>query len=123
MKKMMIFEPPMCCSTGLCGPSVNSELLRVAAAINKLTDKGMLIERYNLNSNPQKFVENIEINKMLNENGAKILPITMVDGVIVKTKTYPTNKEFCKLLGISEKYLEVTIKKPSKGCGCKGGCC
>jgi hypothetical protein len=47
----------------------------------------------------------------------------MVDGVIVKTKAYPTNKEFCELLDISEDYLKITIKNPSKGCNCKGGCC
>lgn len=123
MKKMIIFDPAMCCSTGVCGPSINPELLRVATIINKLKNKGILIERYNLSSNPQAFIDNREINKILNRDGVKVLPITMVDGVVVKIKAYPTNKEFCKLLGIPEDYLKDTIKKPSKGCGCKGGCC
>ena len=36
MKKMMIFEPAMCCSTGVCGPSVDENLLRVSTIINRL---------------------------------------------------------------------------------------
>ncbi|MCW6094859.1 arsenite efflux transporter metallochaperone ArsD [Clostridium sporogenes] len=123
MKKMIIFDPAMCCSTGVCGPSVDPELLRVATTINRLKNNGILVERYNLTSNPQIFVDNKEINQILNKEGVEILPVTMVDGIIVKTKVYPTNKEFCELLDIPEDSLKITIKKPSKGCNCKGGCC
>lgn len=123
MKKMIIFDPAMCCSTGVCGPSVDPELLRVATTINRLKNNGILVERYNLTSNPQMFVDNKEINEILNKEGVEILPVTMVDGIIVKTKAYPTNTEFCKLLDIPEDSLKITIKKPSKVCNCKGGCC
>jgi hypothetical protein len=123
MKKMIIFDPAMCCSTGVCGPSVDKELLRVQAAINNLKNKGILVERHNLTSNPQIFVDNKEVNARLNSEGIDVLPITMVDGVIVKTKTYPTNEEFCELLDVPSDYLRSSIKKPSKDCGCKGGCC
>ncbi|MCC5439040.1 arsenite efflux transporter metallochaperone ArsD [Clostridium botulinum] len=123
MKKMIIFDPAMCCSTGVCGPSVDPELLRVATTINRLKSNGVLVERYNLTSNPQIFVDNKEINEILNREGVEILPVTMVDGIVVKTKAYPTNKEFCELLDISEDYLKITIKNPCKGCNCKGGCC
>lgn len=124
MKKMIIFDPAMCCSTGVCGPSVNKELLRVATVINNLKRKGIMIERYNLTSNPQIFVDNKIINEMLNSEGIDVLPVTMVDGVVVKTKAYPTNEEIQNLLEIPEEYVKITIKKPSKGCGCHGdGCC
>lgn len=125
MKRMVIFDPAMCCSTGVCGPSVDKELLRVATVLNNLKNKGILIERYNLTNNPQIFVDNKEINNMLNIQGVDILPVTMVDGVVVKTKTYPSDEEFCNLLEVPAEYLRATVKlKPkSKGCGCKGGCC
>lgn len=123
MKKMIIFEPAMCCSTGVCGPSVEPELLRISTVISNLKNNGVLVERYNLTSNPQIFVDNKEINRMLNTNGIEILPITMVDGNVVKIKAYPTDVEFCKHLGVSEKYLKGTVKKITKGCGCEGGCC
>ncbi|EPS48057.1 arsenical resistance operon repressor ArsD [Clostridium botulinum CFSAN002369] len=111
---MIIFDPAMCCSTGVCGPSVDPELLRVSTTINRLKNNGVLVERHNLTSNPQIFVDNKKINEILNKEGVEILPVTMVDGIIVKTKAYPTNKEFCKLLDIPENSLKITIKNHLK---------
>jgi hypothetical protein len=127
MKKMIIFDPAMCCSTGVCGPSVDKELLRVSTIINNLKKKGVIVERHNLTNNPQAFVDNKVINRMLLKEGIEILPITMIDGEVVKTKAYPTNEEFLNLLELPSDFLKVTIKKPSvaksKSCGCGDGCC
>jgi hypothetical protein len=123
MKKMIIFDPAMCCSTGVCGPSVNLELLRVSTVVNNLKNKGVLVERYNLTSNPQIFIDNRKINEILNKEGVDILPVIMVDGNIVKTKAYLTNAEFCELLEIPDDYLKTTIKVKSNDCCCNGGCC
>ncbi|HEX9058830.1 MAG TPA: arsenite efflux transporter metallochaperone ArsD [Clostridia bacterium] len=123
MAKMIIFDPAMCCSTGVCGPSVDKELLRVSTVISNLKNKGVFVERYNLTNNPQIFVDNKEINKLLNDGGVEILPVTMVDGVVVKTKAYPTGEEFCNLLGLPQDFLKASVKVKSKGCGCNGGCC
>lgn len=67
---------------------------------------------------------------MLKTEGIEVLPITMVDGTVVKTKTYPRDNEFCNLLNVPENYLKasinsakVTLKVKSKGCGCEDGCC
>lgn len=125
MKRMVIFDPAMCCSTGVCGPSVDKELLRVATVLNNLKNKGIAVERHNLTNNPQIFVDNKEINNLLNKDGVDILPVTMIDGVVAKTKAYPTNEEFASLLEIPVDYVRVVvkIKSKSKGCGCKDGSC
>lgn len=125
MKRMVIFDPAMCCSTGVCGPSVDKELLRVSTVLNNLKNKGVLVERYNLTNNPQIFVDNKEINIMLNKDGVDVLPVTMVDGVVVKTKAYPTDDEFCNLLELPADFLRATVnvKPKSNGCGCKSRCC
>ncbi|MBC2579039.1 arsenite efflux transporter metallochaperone ArsD [Clostridium sp. DJ247] len=125
MKKMIIFDPAMCCSTGVCGPSVDTELLRVSTVLNSLNKKGIAVERHNLTSNPQAFVDNKIVNELLNSDGVDILPVTIVDNIVVKTKSYPTNEEFCKFLDIPEDYLKTGIKfkVKSKGCGCEDGCC
>ncbi|HEY5524258.1 MAG TPA: arsenite efflux transporter metallochaperone ArsD [Clostridium sp.] len=123
MKKMVIFDPSMCCSTGVCGPSVNKELLRMSTFLNTLKNKGVLIERYNLTSNPQIFVDNKEINEILNTKGIDALPVTMVEGIVIKEGSYPTNEEICELLELPISYLKVDIKKPNKSCGCKGRSC
>ena len=128
MKKMIIFDPAMCCSTGVCGPSVDKELLRVSTVLNTLKNKGILVERYNLTGNPQIFVDNKVINEILNTKGVESLPVTMVNGIVVKEGKYPTNEEFCSLLELPSDTLKMTIKKasinkPAKSCGCKDGCC
>ena len=126
MNKIEIFDPAMCCSTGVCGPSVDKELLRVATTINNLTKKGANIVRYNLTSNPQAFVDNQRVNDLLNSKGVDILPITFVDGEIVKTNAYLTNAEFAIYSGLPKEVIaEIALNREIKdgGCCCKGGCC
>jgi hypothetical protein len=130
MGKMQIFEPAMCCSTGLCGVGVDPELLRISTVLNALNKNGVVVERFNLSSAPQEFVTNKVVNDMINTKGVEDLPLTVLDGVVVITGRYPTNEEFAKLLGIPSSYLaekpkavKAVIKK-SAGCGCSGdNCC
>lgn len=124
MKKMIIFDPAMCCSTGVCGPSINPELLRVSTTLNKLKNKGVIIERHNLSQSPQEFIDNEIMNDILNSKGVDVLPVTIVDGTVVKYGSYPSNEEFCGLLEISVDFLQenIELKKENK-CNCKGGCC
>ncbi|HAS79679.1 MAG TPA: arsenical resistance operon transcriptional repressor ArsD, partial [Fusobacteriaceae bacterium] len=62
MKKMQIFEPAMCCSTGLCGAGIDSELLRISAALSTLKTNGIEVDRFNLSSSPQEFIDNKIVN-------------------------------------------------------------
>lgn len=123
MKKMVIYDPAMCCSTGVCGPGVDPELLRVSALLNSLKNNGISVERYNLNGNPQAFIDSKVINDLLNTQGVDALPVTVVDGEIVKMKAYPSNEEFCSLLEISPNIIVKKAVIKSKGCCCKEGCC
>ena len=123
MKKMIIFDPAMCCSTGVCGPGIDPELLRVSTVLNNLQRKGIVVERYNLTSNPSVFVDNKIINDLLNSDGVDLLPVTIVDNQVMKTKAYPTNEEFCELLDIPEDFIKTATKIELNGCGCKDGCC
>ncbi|KLE15719.1 arsenite efflux transporter metallochaperone ArsD [Clostridium sp. C8] len=129
MKKMSIYEPAMCCSTGLCGVGVDPELLRISTILNTLKKNGVEVERYNLSSSPQEFVNNKEVNNFINTKGIDELPITVLDGEIVIAGRYPTNEEFKNLLGVSvnisgeqPKAVKTTLKK-SNSCGCSGGKC
>lgn len=129
MKKMKIFEPAMCCPTGLCGVGVDPELLRISTTLDTLKKQGVIVDRFNLNSAPAEFITDHTINAYINEKGTEGLPAVMVDGEIVITGRYPTNEEFTKLLdlpdgilGKQRKPVKAT-KKKSGGCDCKGGCC
>jgi hypothetical protein len=129
MKKMTIYEPAMCCSTGLCGVSVNSELLRISTVLDKLTKDGIDVERFNLTNSPQEFINNNVINDFINTNGVDLLPAIVVDGEIVMTGRYPSNDEFLNFLGLSatvigNKPRTVRAKiRRSGSCGCSGGNC
>lgn len=114
MKTIEIYDPAMCCSTGVCGPSIDTNLLRVATTINTLAEKGITIKRFNLGSEPQAFIANKKINDLLQKEGAEVLPVTLVDGEVAKTKEYPTNEEFSTWLEI-----QIESNEPSE----QGGCC
>jgi hypothetical protein len=124
MSKMEIYDPAMCCSTGVCGPSVNPELIRVAAVMESLSKNGIEVKRYNLSSNPQAFLNNPIVNKELNTKGVKVLPVTIVDGKIVKESGYLTNKEFAVYLGVSlDKIQSTPVKAKVHKCNCgRKGC-
>lgn len=129
MKNMSIFEPAMCCSTGLCGVSVDPELLRISTVINALGKHDIKVERYNLTSAPMEFVTNTAINQLVNEKGIDELPAIVFDGKIVITGRYPSNEEIAKMLEVPAAFLTEELKTvrvtPKKvgGCGCEGGKC
>ena len=123
MKTMKIFEPALCCPTGICGVGVDPELLRISTVLETLKKHGASVDRFNLNSAPAEFIADQTINTYINEKGTDGLPAVMVDGKIVITGRYPTNEEFVKLLDLSEDVLAKQNKSVSGGCCCEGGCC
>lgn len=128
MKKLQIFEPAMCCDTGLCGVGVDPELIRITTVIDTLKKKGISIERYNLTSAPQVFVTNKTVNVILKDKGVETLPISVLDDVIFTTGRYPSNSEIAEALNIPMDYfgdLKTTEQEQenSEGCCCSGGSC
>lgn len=105
MKNLSIYDPAMCCPTGMCGVSIDPEFLRVATVLHTLKRNGIEIHRYNLSSTPEEFVKNTVVNDYINQNGADVLPLTVLDNAIVLTKRYPTNDEIIKLLGLPSSAL------------------
>jgi len=129
LQTIAIYEPAMCCETGICGVSVDPELLRVSTMINNLKQRGVVIRRFNLSSAPQAFIENAAINRLINsEGGMDKLPATVVGSQIVKTGAYPSSEEIAAWLGVPVSFLQATatrvqVKKQGGGCCSGGGCC
>ena len=88
-----IYDPPMCCPTGLCGPTLDQTLLDVSDMIQMLQDEGVQVERYQLSSQPHKFTKNPAILNLVRAKHMDALPITTVRGQIVKVGSYPTLSE------------------------------
>jgi hypothetical protein len=115
MLKVQVFDPAMCCSTGVCGPSVDPTLPRFAADLEWLKGKGISVERYNLAQETDAFTTNPLVKATLNSQGTKPLPLILVEGKIVAEGAYPTRAQLAELAGISyEPELVITqVKDPS----------
>jgi len=91
----------MCCSTGVCGPSVDPVLPRFAADLEWLKSKGAQVERYNLAQEVGAFTSNPIVKTILNSQGTKCLPLVLVNGVIVSEAIYPTRKVLAGFVGVN----------------------
>ena len=100
MKKIEVFDPPMCCSTGVCGPQVDPALVRFAADLHWLANQRIAIERYNLTQQPQAFAATAVVKSALHEHGNECLPMILLDGSIVSQGRYPTRSELASLAGV-----------------------
>lgn len=119
MKKMCIYEPALCCETGLCGVNVDPELLRISTVLNTLKSEGVVIERYNLNNAPMEFVKSSIVNQYVNEKGVDGLPVVTVDGEIALAGRYPANDEILTLLDLP---AELLLPKGAASCCCDTDC-
>lgn len=83
------FDPPMCCPTGLCGPTIDQELLDVSEMIQSLEDEGYKVERYQMTTHPGKFTGNPQVFQLIREKQMAALPITVFRGEIISDGYYP----------------------------------
>lgn len=88
-----LFDPPMCCPTGLCGPTLDQTLLDVSEMVLALQAEGLQVERYQMTSHPNAFLGNAEVMRLVREQEMAALPITIVHGQVVKVGAYPTLAE------------------------------
>lgn len=90
MGKIQVYDPPMCCATGVCGTDINPDLLSFAALLAKLAEQGVEVERFNLSQQAMAFAENPVLKEMLEEEGTEVLPAIFVNGQIYLKGRYPT---------------------------------
>ncbi len=97
------FDPPMCCPTGLCGPTPDQTLLDVNEMIFSLQKENLRVERYQMAGNPNAFLNNPEVMKLVQEKQMEALPIVVVRGKVVKVGAYPTLDEMRAMLNVATK--------------------
>jgi hypothetical protein len=128
MKTLKIYDPAMCCSTGVCGPSVDQKLVKLAADVAFLKSKGITVERFNLAHQPDAFTASPTV---LAEMGAEAenLPLFIVDGELKAKATYPSRDELAGWFGLeaglsAEKLRTELQMAPTKCCDSREeGCC
>jgi hypothetical protein len=99
--KMEVFDQPMCCSSGVCGPKVDKKLIEFSAALAWLREQGLDVQRYNPAQQYEAFVANVKVVQTINEQGTGCLPLILVEGEIVSRGSYPGKDELAKLIGLN----------------------
>ena len=132
MSKIEVFEPALCCATGVCGEDVDQALVTFSADMVFLRGRGGDIARYNLASEPQAFADNESAKAFLHVSGSAGLPLILVDGVTAMTGRYPDRAQLATWAGLDDATaltggeLGLTAATTSEG-GCCGGavssCC
>lgn len=100
MKRLDVYDPAMCCSTGVCGPQVDPVLVRFSADVKWLQDQGVEVRRFNLSQNPAAFVENERVKQALTEKSEAALPLLLVDGQVLASGHYPERGQLTAALGL-----------------------
>lgn len=111
--KVQVFDPAMCCSTGVCGPSVDPVLPRFAADLDWLKTQGLEVERFNLSQQPAAFAESAVVKQALEDQGTECLPLILFQGRIVSTGKYPTRSSLAARVGLPAVVEEAA---PAKAC-------
>ncbi|HPH65473.1 MAG TPA: arsenite efflux transporter metallochaperone ArsD [Kofleriaceae bacterium] len=127
MISLQVFDPAMCCSTGICGPSVDPQLVRFSADLEWLKQRGVEVSRYNLSQQPAAFAQDASVKAALESKGEAALPLLKINGEVKTTGTYPTRAELAAWAGLD---MESSASKTNAGCcspkvapAAGGACC
>ena len=122
--KLRVYDPPMCCSTGVCGPNIDPRLMRFAADLEWLAEQGVTVERFNLAQQPMAFAEDAVVRQALEDGGEQALPVLVVDGRMAASGVYPTRAQLGAWFGKQAGARAAAIETPCCGpAAAKGGCC
>jgi hypothetical protein len=125
MTHLDVFDPPMCCSSGVCGPSVDPLLGTFAADVDWLTAQGVSVTRHNLAQDPQAFMADPLVKDLLQREGDACLPLLILNGQIVGHGAYPRRDELASLVDLTAAAPRVKprVRLGSGGCTPGSGCC
>ena len=126
MTRVEVFDPPMCCSTGVCGPSVDPFLAAFAADLQWLSDQGVEIVRHNLAQEPAAFVNHALVHARLQAAGDSCLPIVLVNDQVQWEGAYPRRDALARVAGLTpsaSRSKPVIALKDAGGRTPGSGCC
>ncbi len=122
MTSIQIFDPALCCSTGVCGVEVDPALVGFSADVDWARRSGARIERFNLAQQPLAFAENEHVKKFLERSGEAALPLVLLDGEVALAGRYPSRAELARWAGIAET-TDADAPVPATSCCSGSRCC
>ena len=124
MKTIQVFDPALCCSSGVCGTDVDQKLVDFSADVDWAKQQGAQIERFNLAQQPMAFAESAAVRGLLERSGESALPITLVDGEVAFAGRYPSRDDLARWIGAAD--LVTAAAAPANAAAsrcCTGGKC
>ena len=126
MASINVYEPALCCNTGVCGPDPDQALVQFTADLAALKKQGIKIARHNLANDPEAFTKKKAVRKFMKTAGSAGLPLTTIGKTVVLTGRYPTLDELTRFAGRATNADADTECGCGDGssCGCgSSGCC
>ncbi len=121
---LRVYDPPQCCSTGVCGPDVDPALVQFASDLRALAASGVAVERFNLAQQPEAFVREPAVVQAVNAIGTSVLPLLVVAGRVVAHGRYPSRDELAALVAVAEPEPTFSLGvSASTCCAPDSGCC
>jgi AhpD family alkylhydroperoxidase len=102
MTTIEVFDRPMCCSSGVCGPDPDAQLARFAADLDWLRRQGVEVRRYNLAKEPEVFAGNVDVKRVIDETDGDGLPVFVVDGEVMEHGSYPGRAVLARWVGLPD---------------------
>jgi hypothetical protein len=116
MKTLTIYDPAMCCSTGICGAEIDQKLVDFAADLDWLKSVGVSVKRINLSQEPALFAENEQVKTVLEKSGVEGLPVILADAEMHSFGQYPDRAKLAQMVGVKADPVVANISDPSTGC-------
>ncbi len=120
MTNIQVFDPAMCCNTGVCGVDVDQNLVAFAADVEWAKHNGAQIERFNLSQQPMAFAESAIVKGLLERTGQTVLPVTLIDGQLALAGRYPSRDDLARWAGLEKQPAEAMA---AASCCAGGKCC
>lgn len=123
---VQVFDPAMCCPTGICGPGVDPALLQITRDLRWLTAQGATVQRVGLAQEPLAFVANARIAGLMQAFGDGALPAVLVNDAVLAHGRYPTRQELVDALSATPAPTQrsLSVQDAAGGCCTPGsGCC
>lgn len=122
MKTIEVFDPALCCSSGVCGVDVDQQLVGFAADVDWARQNGARIERFNLAQQPLAFAQNPVVKGQLERWGEGALPVTLVDGQLVLAGSYPSRDDLARWADLALPEAAPAALSATGACACAGRC-
>lgn len=100
MTSIRVYDPAVCCSTGVCGPDADAAIAQFTAALDKAKKSGVTVDRYTLAHQPGEYVRNTTVKGLLDSEGIDCLPLVFVGDEIISKGDYPATPALFAKLGI-----------------------